>query len=68
MKIQELLERENKRLQEMSELEKYRENMHRAISEKMKLAQRMEKLERDNHKIRIAYARKHFKSENCVIC
>ena len=68
MKIKELLERENKRLQEMSELEKYKENMHRAISEKMKLANRMENLERDNHRIRVAYARKHFQTENCVIC
>ena len=65
-KIQELLERENERLQEMSELEKYKENMKRAISEKMKLAQKMEQLERDNHRIRIAYARKHFQTD-CII-
>ena len=63
MKIKELLNRENERLQEISDLEKYKENMKRAISEKMTLAQRMEKLERDNHRIRIAYARKHFQKK-----
>jgi myosin-5 len=67
MKIKELLNRENERLQEISDLEKYKENMKRAISEKMILAQRMEQLERDNHRIRIAYARKHFQKENCII-
>jgi myosin V len=67
VKIQQLLQRENDQLKQISELEKYKENMKRAISEKMQLAQKMEQLERDNHKIRIAYARKHFQTDNCII-
>jgi hypothetical protein len=67
MKIQELLKRENERLVDISELDKYKKTMKRAISEKMKLTERMEKLERDNHRIRIAYARKHLQSD-CIIC
>ena len=66
MKIQELLKRENERLVDISELDKYKKTMKRAISEKMKLTERMEKLERDNHRIRIAYARKHLQSNYII--